>query len=202
MCWVTTSLLEHVWATSSRVLLGFLAGGLVGTVAGTITGRCALARLLLDPSLQALRSIPSLAWVPLFLLWLGIDELPKITLIGVGVFFPVYLNLMTALLAIEEKWVEVARLYRYGRVQLIRRVLLPACLPAYVTGLRSGLGLGWMFVVASELLGASRGLGYLMLDGQTTNRPELIVASLGMFALLGKVSDAAVHKVGARFCAR
>lgn len=191
-------LLAHVGATSLRVLAGFALGTCAGTVLGVLTGRSKLVHTLLDPTIQAIRSIPSLAWVPLFLLWLGIQESSKVALIAVGVFFPVYLNLMSGIHAIDRRLLEVADIFQYRGAQLARYVLLPAALPAYVTGLRSGLGLGWMFVVAAELMGASRGLGYLMIDGQTTSRPELILAAIVLFALLGKLSDWVVLKLGMR----
>lgn len=191
-------LVGHIVATCLRVLVGFALGALAGTVLGVVTGRSRLAHALLDPTLQAIRSIPSLAWVPLFLLWLGIQEGSKVALIAVGVFFPVYLNLMSGIQAIDRRLLEVAEMFQYRGARLARYVLLPAALPAYVTGLRSGLGLGWMFVVAAELMGASRGLGYLMVDGQTTSRPELIMAAILLFALLGKLSDLALSRFGAR----
>ncbi|HTV17858.1 MAG TPA: ABC transporter permease [Polyangiaceae bacterium] len=182
-------LVRHVGATLLRIALGFSSGVALGTTLGVATGRSPRLRAWLDPSLQALRSIPSLAWVPLFLLWLGIGETSKIALIALGVFFPVYLNLTAGLDAIDRHLLQVAELYSYRRVRLARHVLLPAALPAYITGLRSGLGLGWMFVVAAELMGASRGLGYLLVDGQTTSRPELVMAAIACFALLGKLTD-------------
>ena len=190
------TLLAHLLATCLRVIAGFAIGAALGTLFGVLTGRSALSRALLDPLLQALRAIPSLAWVPLFLLWLGIQETSKVALIAVGVFFPVYLNLMSGIRAIDPRLLEVAELFQYRGVDLARFVLLPAALPAYLTGLRSGLGLGWMFVVAAELMGASRGLGYLMLDGQTTSRPELILAALLLFALFGKCSDYLLDRLG------
>jgi sulfonate transport system permease protein len=191
-------LIAHILATCLRVLAGFVLGALAGTALGVLTGRSRLAHALLDPTLQAIRSIPSLAWVPLFLLWLGIQEASKVALIAVGVFFPVYLNLMSGIQAIDPRLLEVAEMFQYRGAKLARHVLLPAALPAYVTGLRSGLGLGWMFVVAAELMGASRGLGYLMVDGQTTSRPELIMAAILLFALLGKLSDLALSWLGVR----
>jgi sulfonate transport system permease protein len=192
------ALASHVGATVGRLLAGFALGAAVGTVLGVLTGRSDRVRTLLDPTLQALRSIPSLAWVPLFLLWLGIQEASKIALIALGAFFPVYLNLMAGIRAIDVRLVEVGLLHGYRGLALARRVLLPATLTAYVTGLRSGLGLAWMFVVAAELMGASRGLGYLMLDGQTTSRPELVLAAIVTFAALGKLSDAGLAALGAR----
>jgi len=192
-------LFKHVGTTLLRVCLGFLGGSLLGTLLGIASGRSARLCALLDPTLQALRSIPSLAWVPLFLLWLGIGETSKVSLIALGVFFPVYLNLTTGIAAIDRRLLEVAALFEYRGARLARQVLLPAALPAYITGLRSGLGLGWMFVVAAELMGASRGLGYLLVDGQTTSRPELVLAAIACFALLGKLTDLPLEVWGRRW---
>jgi sulfonate transport system permease protein len=180
---------RHVSVTVARVAAGFAFGVAAGTLLGAITGYSALMRRLLDPSLQALRAIPSIAWVPLFILWLGIFESSKITLIAVGVFFPVYLGVMGAVLSVDRKIVEVGRIFRLSGTAMVRRILLPAVLPAYVIALRSGLGLGWMFVVAAELLGASEGLGYLLVDGQQLGKPAQIVAAIVVFAVIGKTTD-------------
>ena len=180
---------RHIIATLTRVGLGFFFGVVAGTVLGAISGYWVLARRLLDPTVQALRAIPSLAWVPLFVLWLGIFETSKVVLIAVGVFFPVYLGVMGAILAVDRKIVEVGRVFRLSGPAMIRRILLPAVLPAYVVALRVGLGLGWMFVVAAELIGASEGLGYLLLDGQQLGKPAQILAAIVIFAILGKLTD-------------
>ena len=182
-------LLRHVAATLSRVFAGFGCGVIAGTMLGAIAGYWGLARRLLDPTIQALRAIPSLAWVPLFILWLGIFETSKIALIAIGVFFPVYLGVMGAILSVDRKIVEVGRAFRLSGPAMIRRILLPAVLPAYVLALRVGLGLGWMFVVAAELIGASEGLGYLLLDGQQLGKPAQILAAIVVFAILGKATD-------------
>jgi sulfonate transport system permease protein len=196
---VTGELLGHIAITLLRVLEGFLLGTAVATVLAALTGYSPLWRRLLDPTLQGLRSIPSIAWVPLFVLWLGIAEASKVTLIAVGAFFPVYLNTMAGIQQVDRKLVEVARIHGYGGVALVRRVLLPATLPAYVTGLRGGLGLAWMFVVAAEYLGASEGLGFLLIDGQQTNRPGSIIAAILLFAIFGKLSDVALAALGRHF---
>jgi sulfonate transport system permease protein len=182
-------LLRHVTATLTRVLAGFAVGVVAGTVLGAISGYWGLARRLLDPTVQALRAIPSLAWVPLFILWLGIFETSKVALIAVGVFFPVYLGVMGAILSVDRKIVEVGRAFRLSGPAMIRRILLPAVLPAFVVALRVGLGLGWMFVVAAELMGASEGLGYLLVDGQQLGKPAQIFAAIVVFAILGKITD-------------
>jgi sulfonate transport system permease protein len=179
----------HVGITTWRVLQGFLLGSMVATLLGALSGVSRTSRELLDPLLHALRSIPSLAWVPLFILWLGIYEPSKVALIAVGAFFPVYLSLTQSLLDVDRKLVEVGRMAGFGRFELVQRILIPAALPTYITGLRGGLGLAWMFVVAAEVMGASKGLGFLLVDGQQTGRASLILASILLFALLGKLSD-------------
>ncbi|SFF62782.1 sulfonate transport system permease protein [Methylobacterium sp. yr596] len=180
----------HVLASLTRVAAGFGFGALAGILVGALTGTLPPVRRLIDPSLQALRAIPSIAWVPLFILWFGIFEASKITLIAVGVFFPVYLGVAGAIAGVDRKLVEVGRVFRLSRLALARRILLPAVLPATLVALRTGLGLGFMFVAAAELLGASEGLGYLLLDGQQLGKPDQIVAAILAFAALGKLCDA------------
>ena len=185
----TGELWRHAQATILRVAAGFALGVIAGTLLGAIAGYSALTRSVIDPTLQALRAIPSIAWVPLFILWLGIFEASKVTLIAVGVFFPVYLGVMGAILSVDRKLVEVGRSFRLSGPALVRRILLPAVFPSYVVALRSGLGLGWMFVVAAEFMGASEGLGYLLTDGQQLGKPAQILTAIIVFAILGKVTD-------------
>ena len=187
--WRSGDLGLHLWATGWRVAVGFALGVAVGTALGALAGASTLARRIIDPTLQGLRSVPSLSWVPLFILWLGIFEPSKVALIAVGVFFPVYLGVLGAIASVDRKVIEVGRIFRLSRVALARRILLPAILPAYVLALRAGLGLGWMFVVAAEFMGASEGLGYLLVDGQQLGKPDQIVACIIVFALLGKITD-------------
>jgi sulfonate transport system permease protein len=187
---VTGDLWLHIATTTWRVAMGFALGTVAGTVIGAIAGYSGLARQLLDPTLQGLRAVPSIAWVPLFILWLGIFEESKVALIAVGVFFPVYLGVMGEIVSVDRKIVEVGRVFRLSGPALVWRILLPAILPAYVLALRAGLGLGWMFVVAAEFMGAAEGLGYLLVDGQQLGKPDQIIAAILTFAVLGKLSDA------------
>jgi sulfonate transport system permease protein len=195
----TGELQTHALATLWRVAWGFVFGVTAGTVMGAIAGYSALTHRLVDPTLQALRSIPSIAWVPLFILWFGIFETSKIVLIAVGVFFPVYLGVMGAVSSVDRKIVEVGRVFRLSGFAMVRRILLPAVMPAYVISLRAGLGLGWMFVVAAEFLGASTGLGFLLIDGQQLGKPAQIVAAIVAFAILGKTTDWIIAAVSAPF---
>ncbi|KAF5882502.1 ABC transporter permease [Rhizobium sp. PEPV16] len=182
-------LATHVSATLRRVAIGFAFGSLTGTALGALTGYSKPLARLLDPTLQALRAIPSIAWVPLFILWFGIFEASKVALIAVGVFFPVYLGVYGAVVGVDRRIVEVGRVFRLSGFELIRLILLPAVLPDFILALRAGLGLGWMFVVAAEFMGASEGLGYLLVDGQQLGKPDQILAAILIFAVVGKATD-------------
>lgn len=179
----------HIQVSTERVFQGFLWGGLIAIGIGLLVGLSRLADELLNPTIQAIRAIPSLAWVPLFVLWMGIGEQPKLTLIAVGVFFPVYTNLVSGIRQIDRKLIEAATAYGYRRLSLAWQVMLPAALPSLFTGLRLGLAQGWLFLVAAELIGASEGLGFLLVDGQNSGRADIIVMSIIFLAIVGKLTD-------------
>ncbi len=189
----------HIAATMGRVLIGFAFGAATGTLVGMATASSVILRRLLDPSIQALRAIPSIAWVPLFILWLGIFETSKLALIALGVFFPVYLGTLSATEAVDRKLIEVGRVFGLSKLGIALRITWPAVLPVWIASLRSGLGLGFMFVVAAELMGASEGLGYLLLDGEQMGRADSILVAMITFAVLGKLCDSALVLVSNPF---
>jgi sulfonate transport system permease protein len=191
-------LLRHLSASIGRVLLGFVISAGIAVVIGTWVGLSKTAEHLLDPTLQALRNIPSLAWVPFLLLWLGIDEAPKITLIAIGAFFPVYLNLVTGIRQADRKLVEVGYVFGLNQADLVRRIVLPSALPYLMAGLRVGFGQAWLFLVAAELIASTRGLGFMLIDGQNSARPDIMLVSIILLALLGKFSDSLLRTVERR----
>lgn len=184
------SLYTHIGVSTARVAAGFAIGASLGLLIGALVALNRQASALIDPSLQALRAVPSLAWVPLLLLWLGIDLAPKLTLIALGTFFPMYLACVASLKNIDRKLVEVGVQFGFSTWQLLKKIYLPASLPGIMTGLRASLGLGWMFLVAAELIAATAGLGYLLTDGRETGRADLVLVAIIALALLGKASDA------------
>ena len=183
----------HVQISITRVAWGFAIGAGIALVLGLSVGLSRLIDTLLSPTIYAFRTIPSLAWVPLLILWMGIDERPKITLVAIGVFFPVFTNLVGGIRQIDRKLIEVGRAYGLRGLGLARSILLPAALPSLLTGLRMGLAQGWLFLVAAELIAASRGLGFLLVDGQNTGRADIIVMSIIFLALIGKTTDLALQ---------
>ncbi|OLL31567.1 ABC transporter permease [Burkholderia sp. SRS-W-2-2016] len=182
-------LARHIGASVLRVYAGFALGAVFAVLIGAAMGLSRRIDALLDPAFQALRAIPSLAWVPILLLWMGIDEAPKITLIAIGAFFPVQLAVVAGIRGVDRKLIEFGQLNRLSRRVLFTRILLPASMPQIFTGLRTGLSLAWMFMVAAELIAATRGLGYLLSDGRETGRPDLVFGAILLLALLGKLSD-------------
>jgi sulfonate transport system permease protein len=187
--WEADLLLDHVAISVERVAYGFAWGAGIAILVGLAVGLSPLVDALLRPTIDAFRAIPSLAWVPLLILWLGIGDQPKITLVAIGVFFPVFTSLVGGIQQIDRKLVEVGQAYGLRGPALAWNILLPAAAPSLLTGLRIGLAQGWLFLVAAELIGASKGLGFLLTDGQNTGRADIIVLSIVLLALLGKGTD-------------
>jgi sulfonate transport system permease protein len=189
---------RHIGASCLRVFAGFGIGSALALLIGAAMGLSRRIDALLDPACQALRAIPSLAWVPILLLWMGIDEAPKITLIAIGAFFPVQLSVVAGIRDVDRKLIELGEVNRLNQRALFTRILLPASLPQIFTGLRTGLSLAWMFMVAAELIAATRGLGYLLSDGRETGRPDIVFGAILLLALLGKLSDSVLKSIETR----
>lgn len=183
------TLWSHIAITAQRVLTGFAIGAAAGSVIGSVVGLSAVASRLLSPMLRALRAVPSLAWVPLLVIWMGIHESPKITLVAIGAFFPVFTTVAAGFAHVDQKLVEVGRAYGLRGVRLATGVLVPAAAPTIFAGLRLGLAQAWLFVVAAELIASSKGLGFLLIDSQNTLRTDILVMSIVLLAVLGTLSD-------------
>ncbi|MDD9206918.1 ABC transporter permease [Georgenia sp. 10Sc9-8] len=186
------TLATHVAISTQRVLLGFIVGAAAGLAMGSLVGLSRLADNLLMSTIGAVRAVPSLAWVPLLILWMGINEDSKVTLIAIGAFFPVYTTVAAALRHVDPHLVEVGRAYGHRGLSLLMRVQLPAVTPAVVSGLRLALAQAWLFLVAAELIASSMGLGFLLTDSQNNGRVDRILLSIVTLAVLGKLTDALI----------
>ena len=193
--WRRGLLQTDLLVTIGRVALGFAIGSAAALALGTLTGLSRRVSDAVEPTMQALRTVPTLAWAPLLLLWLGIDEPPKLTLVAIGAFFPVYVNLVAGIHNVDRKLIEVARVYELSPRAIARRVVIPASLPSLLTGLRLGLSQAWLFVVVAEFFGASAGLGFRLTDSQQSSRVDLMFVALVCLAILGKVSDMVLHAI-------
>lgn len=191
-------LLRHVSASVGRVLAGFSSGATLALLVSVVVGLSRIVEQALDPTLQAIRSVPSLAWVPFLLLWMGIGETPRVTLIAIGAFFPVYVNLVSGIRNVDRRLVEVGYVFGLSRADLVRRIIVPAALPYLLTGLRVGLGQAWLFLVAAELIASVSGLGFMLIDGQNSARPDIMLVAILTLAALGKLSDGLLRAVERR----
>lgn len=196
------TLWTHIQISVQRVLLGFALGSAVGLLAGALVGLSRLADRLFSGTLGAIRAIPSLGWVPLFILWMGINEDSKVILIALGAFFPVYTTVASALRHVDPQLVEAGRAYGLRGPSLLLRVQLPAATPAVVSGLRLALAQAWLFLVAAELIASSMGLGFLLTDSANNGRVDRILLSLVTLAVLGKTTDALIGVVERRLLRR
>lgn len=179
----------HIAISVQRVLLGFAIGSVIGLAAAGIVGLSKLGDVVLSPTLAALRAVPSLAWVPLLILWLQIGEESKVTLIAIGAFFPVYTTVASALRHVDPQLVEAGRSFSLRGWSLFRTVQLPAVVPSVVSGLRLALAQAWLFLVAAELIASSMGLGFLLTDSQSSGRVDRILLSIVLLALLGTITN-------------
>jgi len=192
-------LFVHVWASLSRVLIGFAIGTLCGVVLGVLVGHFERFARFADPLIQALRPIPIAAWLPLAIIWFGIGDKPGIFLIVIGVFFPVFLNTVHGVKFTPPILVRAAQtLGATGRTMLLY-VILPSALPNILTGARIGLGLAWVCVVISELLGVTAGLGFLIWDAQTYLRTDKVIVGMIIIAVMGTVCDRLLVRLSSRW---
>jgi sulfonate transport system permease protein len=190
--WERGLLQQHIAISAQRVFVGFALGAAAGLAVGSLVGLSRWADALLGSTIGALRAVPSLAWVPLLLLWIGLGEPPKLTLVAIGAFFPVFTTTASALRHVDAGLVEAGRAYGLRGVSLLTQVQLPAAVPAVIAGLRLALAQSWLFLVAAELLASSIGLGYLLTESVNNGRTDRIFLAIITLAVLGKLSDAVV----------
>ena len=191
----------HLFVSLQRVLIGFGLGVGAGTVLAIIAGLSRRGEDIVDAPMQALRTLPFLALVPLFILWFGIGELPKVLLVALGTIFPVYLNLFAGIRGVDPKLAEAGRIFGLDRTGLVWNVILPGAMPSLLTGLRYGLGVAWLSLVVAEQINASTGIGYLINDAREFLRTDVIVVGLLVYALLGLAADGLVRTLERRMLA-
>ena len=192
---VSGELGKHLLVSLQRALLGLSIGVSIGVVAALITGLSKRGEVILDSPMQMLRTIPSLALVPLFILWFGIGEFTKIVLIAYATTFPMYLSLYSGIRGVDSKLVEAARLFGLSYPQQILHVILPGALPSFLIGLRYSLGVSWLSLVVVEQINATAGLGYLINNARDFMRTDVIVVCLIVYSLLGLATDLLVRGI-------
>ncbi|MTH55714.1 aliphatic sulfonate ABC transporter permease SsuC [Bacillus mangrovi] len=182
-------LFKYIGISTQRAVIGFIIGGGIGFALGLLNGLSSRAETLLDTSIQMLRNIPHLALIPLVILWFGIEEEAKIFLVALGVLFPIYLNTYHGLKSIDKGLIEAARVYGLKGFSLFWHVILPAALPSILVGVRFSLGVMWITLIVAETISANSGIGYMAMNAREFLQMDVVVLSIILYALLGKLSD-------------
>jgi sulfonate transport system permease protein len=189
---LTGNLLQHFQISLLRALGGFLLGGTLGLLVGVAVGLKKNVEQTVDPTIQMFRTIPTLAVIPLFILWFGFGEVSKILLIAKGAFFPLYVNTFLGIRSVDSKLFEVGKVLEFNRWKQITHLILPSALPNILLGLRLSLGVSWLALVAAELMGSSEGVGYLIMDARQFSQTAIVFVGIIIFAVFGKLSDSLV----------
>ncbi|KAK1185233.1 ABC transporter permease [Streptomyces sp. NBS 14/10] len=192
---------DAIAASGRRAATGFLIGAAVALALSLTAGLFRLGEDVIDSSMGMFRAIPWVGLVPLFIVWFGIDETPKIALVALGVTYPLYFNIYGGIRSADSQLIEAARMLGLGRLGLIRYVILPSALPGALVGLRYALSTAWLALVFAEQVNASEGIGYLMSNAQQYFRTDVIVLCLAVYALLGLACDFVVRVLSRRLLA-
>ncbi len=176
-----------------RVAIGFAVGGAVGLVLGVVSGLSRLGENSVDPLMQMLRTLPLFGLIPVFIVWFGIGQLPKILLIALGASIPLYLNTFSGIRNVDAKLAEAGQSLGLRRAEAIRHIILPGALPQILVGLRQSLGIAWLALVVAEQINASAGLGYIINQGQAFLNNSVIFVALLLYCVLGLLTDALVR---------
>lgn len=189
----TGELPRNVAISAERATIGFLLGGGIGLALGLLNGLSNRSERLFDTTIQMARAVPHLALIPLIILWLGVGEVAKVTLVALGVVFPLYINTLHGLRSVDPGLIELGRVHGLSQIELVRRIILPGALPSILVGVRYGLGLMWLGLIVAETISANSGIGYMAMHAREFLLADVVVLSILLYAALGKGADAATR---------
>lgn len=182
-------LLKDIAISFARVLEGFALALVSAFIIGISVSLFPRFDVFTDFVIQIVRPIPPIAWIPLAILWFGIGQGSKIFIIFLGAFFPIFLNTVDGIRNIDGKYFELARIYEIPKMKLIAKIIIPGALPQIMTGIRLGIGNAWVCVVAAEMIGATSGIGFMLSDGRSLSRPDIVILGMLFIGIIGKIMD-------------
>lgn len=180
---------KHVLISTQRALIGFIIGGVIGFLLGLLNGTVLFFERTIDTSIQMIRTIPHLALIPLVILWFGIGESAKIFLVAVGVSFPIYINTFNGIKNVDPKLIEMGKVYGLTPGKLFINIILPGSLPSILVGIRYALGVMWVTLIVAETIGTDAGIGFMATSAREFMQMDIIVLTIVLYAILGKLSD-------------
>lgn len=182
-------LASHVLVSLGRVGAGFVLAFCLAFPLAALLGMKREYLAWVQPTLEFIRHIPPLAAIPMLILWLGIGESPKIMVVILATFFPIFLNTLHGILQCDARLVEVGRSFQLSPWSIFRRIIFPAALPSLIVGMRLGLGYSWRAIIGAELIAASSGIGYMILDAEQLSRPDVVVLGMLIIGIVGSFVD-------------
>ena len=195
----TYGTLQHAMLISlERVAIGFVIGGGLAMILATVAGLSRFGENTIDPIMQALRTLPLFGLIPVFIVWFGIGESPKITLVALAAAVPLYLNTFSGIRGVDSKFAELGRVLGLTRAEMIRNIILPGALPTILIGLRQSLGTAWLALVVAEQINANAGLGYIINQGEQFLQQNVIFVALIVYLILGLLTDYIVRLIERR----
>lgn len=192
-------LFRHILASFQRVLIGFLTAFLLAFPLAVLVGIYPDINDYINPVLEFVRHIPPIATIPMLILWLGIGEASKIAVIILATFFPIYLNTLNGVVGCDKKLLEVGDIFEFTMTEKFLKIILPSALPSVIVGMRLGLGYSWRALIGAELIAASSGIGYMIMDAEQLSRPDIIIVGIITIGLLGLLIDHISLKVTDEF---
>ncbi|WP_315833596.1 ABC transporter permease [Bradyrhizobium prioriisuperbiae] len=187
--------LRDAFSSAWRVAFGFAIAAATGVIAGTAIGWWRTAETMLEPTLQMLRPIPPVSWIPLAIIWFGIANKPAIFLVFLGAFFPILMNTIHGVKGVDRNLIRAGAMMGASERQLLRHIVLPAALPSIFAGLRIAIGSAWMLTVTAEMVAVKSGLGYVLWDSYYFLRYDIVLAAMISIGLLGFISDLAIKRL-------
>lgn len=188
-------LVSSILVSLIRVLEGFALALVLASALGVLVAIFPKVETMTDLVLQIIRPIPPIAWIPLAILWFGIGQSSKVFIIFLGAFFPIFVNTVDGIQNIDGKYFELAQVYEVPKKELIRKIMIPGALPSIMTGIRLGLGNAWVCVVAAEMIGAVSGVGFMLSNGRSLSRPDIVILGMLLVGILGKIMDDVLRKL-------
>jgi len=190
------TLIQHVSASLMRVTVGYVSALSLAIPLGVIMGWFPRVFFAVNPLIQLLRPISPIAWIPLAILWFGIGNLSPIFLIFLSSFFPLVVGTVAGVRGVEPEYIRAAKNFGFSGGRILRQIVVPAALPQIIVGMRIGLGIAWLVVVAAEMIAIDSGLGYLIIDSRNAgNRYDLVVAAMVMIGVIGFCLDTVMRRL-------